>query len=109
MSLRDHAVGETEDHEVLDGFLAEIVVNAENLFFGEDFFKFFVQLLCGREVMAEGFFHDDAGPLAVFFLGQANLSELLDDHGKEVKRHGQVVEEIALRAVLLLRLRDLVL
>jgi hypothetical protein len=38
----DHAVGKAEDHQILDGFLPEVVIDAENLFFGEDLFQFFV-------------------------------------------------------------------
>ena len=75
----DHAIGEAEDHQVLNGFLAEIVVDAENLFFSENFFQLFVQLLCRRQIVAERLFHDDPRPLAIFFLGEADFAELLHD------------------------------
>ncbi len=104
----DHAVGEAENHQVLDGFLAEVMVNTENLFFRQNLLKLFVQLLRGREIVTERFFHDDAGPLTVFFLGEADFAELLYDQREKVERNGQVVKEVSVRPVLFVRLHDLI-
>src|SRR5579859_817772 len=100
----DHAVGEPEDHQILDCLLTEVMVNAENLLFGEDLLNVLVQLLCGFEVVAEWLFNDHASPLAVFLLGEANFAELLNDCGEKVRSDREIVEEIALCAVFLLRL-----
>ena len=58
--------------------------------------------------MAERFFHDHAGPLAVFFLGEANFTELFNDQREKFKRDGEVVEKIALCAVVFIGFHDLV-
>src|SRR2546423_5630556 len=59
--------------------------------------------------MAEGFFHDDAGPTAVFFLGKAGLAQLLHDGGEKAWRDRQIEKLVALGAVLLVRGGDLLL
>ena len=63
----DDAVRETEDHHVLDGLFAEIVIDAVDLVFGEDLLQILVELLGGFEVVAERLFDDDARPVSVFF------------------------------------------
>ena len=52
----NNAVRETENHHVLDGFLAEIVIDTIDLLFGEDFLQFLVELNGGGKVVAERFF-----------------------------------------------------
>ncbi len=57
----EDAVGEPDDHEVLDGLFAQIVVDAENLRFVEDLAGDFVDLLRRSEVSTDGLFNDDPG------------------------------------------------
>ena len=45
----DDVVREAEDHQVLDGLFAEVVVDAVDLIFGEDLFQIFVELDRGGE------------------------------------------------------------
>src|SRR5258708_3564625 len=52
----EDAVGETEDEDVLDGLFAEVVVDAEDLAFGEDGVDLAVEFFGGFEIVAEGFF-----------------------------------------------------
>src|SRR6202021_338785 len=86
----DHAVGEAKYHQILDSFLTEVMVDAENLLFSEDLLELFVQLLRGREVGTKRLFHDHARPLAVFFLGKANFTELFNDQREKFKRNREV-------------------
>ena len=58
----EDAVGEAEDEDVLDGLLAEVVVDAEDLVFVEDLVDFVVEGAGGVEVVAEGLLDDDADP-----------------------------------------------
>lgn len=83
------------------------MVNAIDLFFAEDLFQIGVELHGGLQVVAEGFFHDDAGPFAVFFLRQAGGAQLLDDGGEETRRYGEVVKAIAAAGVRLVHFVDL--
>src|SRR6185437_3144602 len=50
----EHIIGKTEGHEVLDHFLAEIVVDVVDLFFLEAFAHIAIEFLCAVEVGAKG-------------------------------------------------------
>src|SRR4029077_2070314 len=92
----NNAVRETENHHILDGLLAEIVIDTIDLLFGEDFLQFLVELNGGSKVVAERVFHDDASPVSVGFLSEAGLAKFLDDGRKEIRRDGKIVEPVAL-------------
>ena len=57
-----HGVGESHCQDVLDGLLAEIVVNPEDGAGREDFADELVELLGALEVMPERLFDDDTAP-----------------------------------------------
>ena len=95
----DDVVGKPENHDVLDGFFAEVVVNAVNLFFGEDFLEVAIELNGGLQVVAKGLFDDDAGPFTVFFLGHSGGAKLLDDGGEKAWGDGEVKEIVAAATV----------
>ena len=57
-------VGEPEVHQVLDGFLAEVMVDAEDVFFGEGALQVAVELLGAFRSLAERLFDDQ--PAAAF-------------------------------------------
>ena len=85
--------------DVLDGLLAEIVVDAEDLLFVEYAGQRVVQLLRGRQAAAEGFLDDDA--LAVDRVpDQAVRAELFDDADELRGRGGEIEQAIARRAAL---------
>ncbi len=63
----DDVVGKAEDHDVLHGLFAEVVVDAVDLFFGKDLFKILVELFRGSQVVAERFFDDHARPVTTLF------------------------------------------
>ena len=82
---------------ILDGFFAEIVVDAEGLVLLEDLGDFAVQRLRRFEIAAERFLDDDAAPRSGVFAGQALIAELADDLRNELRQRGEVVKHIALR------------
>ena len=55
------------------------MVDAVDLVFVEHLLQFFIELASGLQVVAERLFDDYAGPMAVFFLGQTDLTELFHD------------------------------
>jgi len=57
--------------------------------------------------MAERFFDDDAGPLAVLFLGEAGLTELLHDGREKSWSDGEIEKPVASGVVLLIDIVDL--
>src|SRR5258708_29636675 len=95
----DDVVRKTEDHDVLDGFFAEVMVDAVDLLFGQDFLEIVVELNGGLQIVAEWFFNDDAGPLAVFFFRHARRAKLLDDGGEKTRGDGEVKKIVAVAAV----------
>ena len=60
----EDGVAEAEDEDVLDGLLAQIVVDAEDLRFVEDAVDDAVQLAGRRQVVPERLLDDDAGAVA---------------------------------------------
>src|SRR6266436_4102500 len=57
--------------------------------------------------MAERFFDDDTGPLAVLFLGEAGLTELLHDGREKSRRNREVEKSIPSGAVFFIDVVDL--
>src|SRR5229473_336438 len=57
--------------------------------------------------MAERFFYDDTGPLAVLFLGEAGLTELLHDGREKSWGDGEIEKPVASGVVLLIDIVDL--
>ena len=99
----EHAVGESEGHHVLDGLLAQVVVDAEDLVLVEDREHAAVELARLLERCAERLL-DDHAHLAVLVVGELGVAELLDDHGEEARRGGEVEGAIERLAGLLLKL-----
>ena len=91
-------VGEAEDHDILGGLFAEEMVDAEGLAFGEGFANDGVEIFCGGEVSAEGFFDDHAGPGAVGGFVEASVGEVLEDAFEFAGGDGEIEEAIALGA-----------
>ncbi len=59
--LKNH-VGKAQQKDVLDGFLAEVVVNAVNLFFVQVLTQALVKLLGAGQVKAKRLFKDHMSP-----------------------------------------------
>ena len=93
----EEAVGEAQRQDVLDGLLAQEVVDAEDLLLGEDSVDGLVQGLRRREVGAEGLLHDH--PRA---LGQTGVAQRADDPGHGRRGNREVDEPVGLAADLLL-------
>ena len=86
-------VREAEVEDVLDGFLAEVVIDAEDAVFRKRVVQHRVQLARRLEVPAEWLLDDDA-----CLLGASGLRQQLDDGGEHAWRNGQVMRR-AFRAV----------
>src|SRR5688572_5929210 len=77
-----NAVGESHDHQVLDGFFSEIVIDPENLRFVEYPTGHGVDLLGGGKVAAHRLFHNDARIGLSGANGEARMLESLAHGGK---------------------------
>ena len=87
----EQAVGEAERQDVLRRFLAQKVVDPEDLLFGEDFMQLGVQRHGAGQIGAEGLFHDDAAARDETGFGQ-------QPHRRQggTGRHAQIVHATAL-------------
>src|SRR5882762_8564447 len=91
----DDVVRKAEDHHVLYGLFAEIVIDAIDLLFREDLLQILVKLLRRFQVVAERFFDDYACPAAVFFFRQAAFAEHFYNRREESRRYCQVEESVS--------------
>ena len=97
----EQAVGEAEGEDVLRRLLAEEMIDAENLLFGEHLVQGVVERDRALEIGAERLFHDD--PRSA---GEIGLAQHFDRRQRGVRRHAQVVDELDLLVEGLLRLLD---
>ncbi len=102
----EQLVGEAQGQQVLDGLLAQVVVDAEHLVGREDALDDVVQLASAGQVMAERLLHHDAAPGVGLAVGQAAAGQLLDHDGERAGRDGQVERVVAPGAALLVQLLD---
>src|SRR5258708_38467874 len=80
----DDVVRKAEDHDVLDGFFAEVMVDAADLLFGQDFLEMVVELNGGLQIMTEWSINDDARPLAGFIFRHARRARMLAEGGEKM-------------------------
>jgi hypothetical protein len=90
-------IAEAHHQDVLDGLLAQIVVDAEDLSLVEHPGERLVHIARAREVVADGLLHDDAreGPRAGRRRHQTRRSQLLDAGAEAVRWNRQVEHAIA--------------
>ena len=87
----EQAVGETEREDVLRRLLAEEMIDAEDLVFGEHLVQRLVERHRAFEIGAERFFHDDAR-----FPVEVGLAQHPDRRERGVRRHAQIMDELGL-------------
>ncbi len=88
-------VCEPEVDQVLDGFLAEVVIDAEDILFGKGTLERAVQFLGALEVRAKRLLDDQAMTCAIGAAGQPGGGEVLRGLA-EVLGRGRQVEEVIL-------------
>ena len=94
----EDAVGEAEDQDVLDGLLAQVMVDAEDLPLRQHLPDLPVEGAGRLEVPAKRLFDDDAPP-APLLGGQSRSTELADDRAEHAGGCGQIIEAVAPRAL----------
>jgi hypothetical protein len=89
-------VREPQREHVLHGLLAEVVVDAEDLGLVEVPAELVVQRARGGAVAAEGLLDDQPRPT----VGRATLADLAHERRDRHRRHGEVVDAVAVRPAL---------
>ena len=92
----EEAVRESERHDVLHRFLAEKVIDAENLVFVQILEHAVVQGLCGLQIVSKRFFDHDPPPAAVL-VGQARGSKRFHQRTEETVRNGKIKQRTAVQ------------
>src|SRR5207248_4212916 len=80
-------IGESEVDEILDRFLAKVMIDAKDGLFGEARVQRRVERARGGKIAAERLFDDHPGALAA-----GGATELLDDIRKSIGRDREVVQ-----------------
>ena len=86
----EDAVREAQDHNVLDRFFAEEMIDPVDLVFGKNLQNSLVQLLGRGEIVPEGLLDDDPPPCAFRLLGEPGAAELLDDLAEKAVGGGEI-------------------
>src|SRR5215510_11397925 len=104
--LKD-AITEAKHQNVLYRFFTQIMVNSENLIFGEDLFDLLVQFFGRLEVVAKRFFKDNPAPAAGLLNSQIGGAELLHDVTKKYRTGCQIEEIVAVGVMFLINFGEL--
>src|SRR6266850_2029900 len=83
----DDVVRKAEDHHVLYGLFAEIMIDAINLMFRKNLLQILVELLRRFQVVPERLFDDYACPAAAFFFRQSAFAEHFCNRREESRRY----------------------
>src|SRR5215469_4162824 len=102
----EDAVAETKRQDVLNGFFAEVVVDAKRLILMQARSQLAIQRVGRVEIVAERLLDDHSAPVAARFFSQPGIGKLLDDLAEENRRDRGIEEIVALRAVSLVDLLE---
>ena len=91
----ENGVGKAQHHQVLRGFLAEIMVDAIGVAFLEGCVDDLIEMSRGGEVGAEGFFDNHPCPAAVGGVVESGIFEVDENFIKELWRGGDVKQTVA--------------
>src|SRR5215471_13304677 len=95
----EDSVGEAQHQDVLDRFLAEKVIDAIDLLFGQDLEDLRVKSLSRCKIVSKRLFDDHPSPRSLGLSGKPGAAELLDDQTKEPVGDRQIEQHVG-RAVL---------
>ena len=87
----ENAVGEPDDHEVLDGLFAQIMIDPENLRLVEDLAGDFIDLLRGSQITSDRLFDDDPGIGRRQLAGGVARPDLANPSQTEAKELGGIL------------------
>jgi hypothetical protein len=92
----EHAVGKAQHQDVLDGFLAQVMIDPVDLMLVDDFQEFGVQEFGRGKVGAERFFNHQPPPRTAFVLPQqTGAAEFAADRQERIRRRRQIEQPVA--------------
>src|ERR1700722_1731127 len=105
----EDSIGKAERHDVLDGFFAEVMVDAIDLLLIHFFEQLLVERLGRLEIVPERLLDDDPPPMIVALFHQSGSRKPLHDRTKKAGCGGEVIEKILMGRVLLIHLEEKIL
>jgi hypothetical protein len=106
--LKD-SVGKAEGQNILNGFFAQIMVDAVNLLFLGDLQELLVQRLRRLQIVPEGLLDDHAPPVLAVFIHESDFCKVLDNTSEEAGGSGKIEEVVAVRGVVFIDLLEKIL
>ncbi len=97
----EDSVGESKRQDVLDRFLAQIMIDAIDLLFFRNFQQLHIQVPGRLQVMTKGFLDDHPPPVLVVLFHKPGFSQVFDDGAEKTRGGRQVEEVIAVRGMVL--------
>src|SRR5258708_10279098 len=91
--LKD-SVGKAECHDVLNGFFAQVMVDAVYLFLVRHLEQLLIENLGGFKIVTEGFFDDHPAPMVAGLFHQTIGSKFLNYLAKVTGSRCQVIENV---------------
>src|ERR1035437_380505 len=91
--LKD-AVAKTKHQNVLNGFLAEIMIDAIDLTFFYQLQQIGIKTFCRFEIASKRLFINESPPVAILLFSKAVTDDLAGDLGKQIGRCREVIEVI---------------
>src|SRR5262249_17254560 len=91
----EYAVSETQNHDVLDGLLAEEMIHSIDLRFVQHLEDAGVQRASRAEIGPERFFDDHTPKAAVLFLGETNGPYLFDNRTEQLACDSQIENRVS--------------
>src|SRR5207245_784606 len=103
----ENAVAKTQHEQVLNGVLAQIVIDAVDLLFVEDVEDNLVQSFGGSKISSEGLLNNDANPgIRRGWASESGASKLLDDVRINFRRRGKIKQTVAADVFCRLQFRE---
>ena len=81
--------------DILDGFLAQIMIDAVDLILFQNLADLAIQCLGRFQIAAERLLDNDAPPVRIVLTGQALFAQLADDLREELRQRGEIIEHVA--------------
>src|SRR5436190_15838912 len=100
----EHPVSKAKYEYVLNGFLAEVMIDSIDLPLFQDLQKIGIQFLRRSQVMTERLLENEASPMALFLTPEAVIHDLASNDGEQVRRQRHIIEIVLGNAAFLTKL-----
>src|ERR1017187_95925 len=94
----EECIGKSQGKYILYGFLAQAMINAENLFFVKKYGQHFVHFLSTFKIVTKRFFNNNPGTFSI--MANREFAEVLHNYGNKLWRNGHIKNDIEMYPIL---------